>query len=256
MDNPDIHDKFNLVNKSYLPFRYLNRGMFSSHDKDYASTIFGGRRDDDNLYVPGKCSEVKPLSLCLNFCLAPPSDPPPWNDPEHSWRYVGDMVYTGEGFVYAPRPTHIRNANIPPRTSRIPRGIQSVRPMPQNFATTFPQRSDQPISTATYSQNDSPKLPQTNHASLSKIKSGKRAGTSLSSTPARAASHSPLPQGPTEWNSANILKLYKWKTIKKKGNKFVSQVFPGETEESISAAWRMYRGEGGRLMEAELADRV
>ncbi|OAL52951.1 hypothetical protein IQ07DRAFT_641379 [Pyrenochaeta sp. DS3sAY3a] len=51
-----------------------------------------------------------------------------------------------------------------------------------------------------------------------------------------------------EWTEEDILKLYKLKTITKKGIKFILERFPGETKDTIAWAWKTYKDEGKRLL--------
>lgn len=56
------------------------------------------------------------------------------------------------------------------------------------------------------------------------------------------------------WTDEDILKLYKLKTITKKGIKFILERFPGETKDSIALAWKNYKDEGKRLLSQQRGD--
>jgi hypothetical protein len=61
----------------------------------------------------------------------------------------------------------------------------------------------------------------------------------------------------TEWNDAALLSLWEWKIIKKKGFGPMLKFFPGQTEESLRAAWeenREYCRELGRRWERSRDD--
>ncbi|EFQ94001.1 hypothetical protein PTT_08426 [Pyrenophora teres f. teres 0-1] len=51
----------------------------------------------------------------------------------------------------------------------------------------------------------------------------------------------------TRWNDEAKRILYLWKAKNKKGYQFFLYLFPGETKESLHAAWLQYRREGERL---------
>lgn len=59
-------------------------------------------------------------------------------------------------------------------------------------------------------------------------------------------------QGPG-WSTDDILKLYRLKTVTKKGINFILERFPGETKESITAAWKAHKAEGKRLFDEQRA---
>lgn len=57
------------------------------------------------------------------------------------------------------------------------------------------------------------------------------------------------------WSNEEILRLYKWKIVKKKGNNTIVKDFPGETEASLTAAWKAHKREGEGLYHLERARR-
>lgn len=53
------------------------------------------------------------------------------------------------------------------------------------------------------------------------------------------------------WSNEEVLRLYKWKIVKKKGNSTIVHDYPGETEASLNAAWKRHKAEGERLFAEE-----
>ncbi|KAF1842970.1 uncharacterized protein K460DRAFT_418116 [Cucurbitaria berberidis CBS 394.84] len=185
---------------SHRRFQHLNASLFpDNRDEDYASAYMNQGANN-----------------ALNR-QSPPSNPGPWSDPSESWRYDHDQVWTGEAWVYAPRP---HQSSSTASNTQDPAGPQGNLTGPPN----------QPA-VAAYSNAA---LPPAN-----------------APTPAQASSTSSTAPQTRQWTSAEILHLYKWKTIKKKGNALILKQFPGETEESLTAAWKQYKAEGERLMEQE-----
>lgn len=81
-------------------------------------------------------------------------------------------------------------------------------------------------------------------------------GDTAAQPPDATANDSPLPGGGNGWGATNILKLYKWKLIRKKGIDLICKEFPGEDKASLNAAWKMYRKQGKRLLEEEKAKKA
>ncbi|KAF2125702.1 hypothetical protein P153DRAFT_369713 [Dothidotthia symphoricarpi CBS 119687] len=108
MDNSSDHASFD-EQHGYHRFHQLDESMFPGGNNDFKSDFavrtLGEERDILNR------SRAYPLPISFLLVVVRESlthdilaSPPPPSTNSDDWRYHGNRVYTGESFVYAPRP--------------------------------------------------------------------------------------------------------------------------------------------------------
>jgi len=216
----------------------------------------------------------------LTSSVALAASPPPWQDPIEAWRYVGDRVWTGEAFIYSrrtqPEP-EIRASATPQNIEDLPGsgGSQGVE-APQGAGSPYvsggkknPGGSREPIAdyrSTLVSLEYSPLTLQLTAMLAGNSGTAYDAASKVSGTAGHAVNN-PM-KGPsrsssakrnaefqfTGWDDEAKRMLYLWKAKNKKGYRFFLRLFPGETKDSLQAAWVQYRKEAEQLYREREAD--
>ncbi|RMZ69897.1 hypothetical protein GMOD_00008832 [Pyrenophora seminiperda CCB06] len=201
-----------------ITMSYFNNSHGYSRFTNLEESLFSNNEGDyasSYLYPDRATGELHRRPLAAN--------PPPWEDPVEAWRYDGDRVWTGEAFVLS------RRTQLGPET-RVAVVSKAIGSLPRSEGAHLPE------SASTRIHGDTPKVP---------------AASDDASNGSRAPSEFQL----TEWDDEAKRKLYMWKAKKRKGYRFFLHLFPGETEDSLRAAWQQYKKEAEKLFrEWEAAD--
>ncbi|EMD60444.1 hypothetical protein COCSADRAFT_345706 [Bipolaris sorokiniana ND90Pr] len=191
----------------YSYFMELEESLFPDNEGDFASSFLNPRRPRNQ--------SARPATF----------DP---GNSDEAWRYVGNRVWTGEGFVYAPPPPpeepmdfeSSQNSFLPQTgTSKVPGIIEILAGSPQA-------------------------------EDLSYFGNPQGSGSSKNTTRSLLLRQQDKDKFQfVGWNNEAKRTLYRWKRILKKGPSFFLHQFPGETEASVRDAWDKYGEEGKRLYE-------
>jgi hypothetical protein len=216
--------------------------------------------EDPELDIPRK-TRLSPSHLHHNELMDSAESPEPLSAAE-SWRQRGDFIYTGEAMVYAPphrKPYY--NWNIPPQPEILTWPETLVFPKETPFISMFNSPGFDPtaLSPPPHPPSPPPSPAPSARAKLAPIKSAptKFHTPKHKHTPTRSRTDSLFttrtrivsspPREITHWDDAALLRLWRWKIVKKKGFAPMLRAFPGQTEESLRGAWEMNRDECRRL---------
>ncbi|KAI1572115.1 hypothetical protein A1F96_01190 [Pyrenophora tritici-repentis] len=264
------HNSFHAFQRSfeYLGFRFmgLDESLFPNNEGDYASSyMYPGRATGQLYYRP------------------PAANPPPWETPADAWRYDGNKVWTGEAFVFSRRTQPEPDT----RTSAVLRAFLSSPGLSQDVVAsqgsgnghlsgitqlsggsqehvigyrtpptssevslmrnecTFPVAGN--TGNALGAASQVPDASQVLATSRVPAATGHAVDNSINSP----AEHEPAEDDTgfyfTGWNDEAKRMLYLWKGKNKKGYQFFAHLFPGETKESLHAAWVQHKREGKQL---------